>query len=108
MFMKEIACTRSKVAVRTTLLIKATDKSCPSDKWTKEYEGYLMAPGMTANKGEYICMDKDMKQPDGEVKFGISEMYHSPEIQEVAIECGSLPCTPYEAIKPIFCVVCSI
>ncbi|CAL1275476.1 unnamed protein product [Larinioides sclopetarius] len=108
MYMKEIACVRCRVAIRTTVLVKTADKSCPNDKWTKEYEGYLMAPGQQSNKGEYICMDKDMKQPDGEVKFGNTDQGHLPEIQEVAIECGSLPCKPYEANKPIPCVVCTI
>lgn len=108
MFMKQIACVRCRAGLRTTVLVKVADKSCPSDKWTKEYEGYLMAPGQKSNKGEYICMDKDMIQPVGTVKFGSPEDSHWPEIQEVAIECGSLPCKPYEANKPIPCVVCTV
>ncbi|GFQ63775.1 uncharacterized protein TNCT_349931, partial [Trichonephila clavata] len=108
MFMKQIACVRCRAGLRTTVLVKAADKTCPSDKWTKEYEGYLMAPGQTSNKGEYVCMDKDMIQPVGEVKFGNPDNSHWPEIQEVAIECGSLPCKPYDANKPIPCVVCTI
>ncbi|GIY05992.1 stonustoxin subunit alpha [Caerostris darwini] len=108
MYMKQIACVRCRAPIRTTMLMKVADKVCPSDKWTKEYEGYLMAPGQKSNKGEYICMDKDMKEPQGEVKFGNSDTNHLPEIQEVSIECGSLPCTPYVKDRPIPCVVCTI
>ncbi|GIX82123.1 hypothetical protein CEXT_628921 [Caerostris extrusa] len=108
MYMKQIACARCRAAIRTTVLMKVADKVCPSDKWTKEYEGYLMAPGQKSNKGEYICMDKDMTEPQGEVKFGNSDTNHLPEIQEVSIECGSLPCTPYVKDRPIPCVVCTI
>ncbi|GFU03152.1 uncharacterized protein TNCV_2720651 [Trichonephila clavipes] len=108
MFMKQIACVRCRAGLRTSVLVKMADKTCPSDKWTKEYEGYLMAPGQASSKGEYVCMDKDMIQPVGEVKFGNPDNSHWPEVQEVAIECGSLPCKPYDANRPIPCVVCTI
>lgn len=105
---KPMACAKCRAALRTTVLIKMADKSCPTDKWTKEYEGIVMAPGMYNSKGQYICVDVNMKQPDGEIKFGNSDESHLAEVQEVTIECGSLPCGPYEAQKPIPCVVCTI
>ena len=35
------------------------------DGWTREYYGFVMAADSSHRKGDYICMDRDMKTLPG-------------------------------------------
>lgn len=101
---KNLGCAICRCSSRTATLVKVAEKSCP-EGWTKEYEGHLMAPGK-GTKGEFICVDKDMHEPDGQPAFGGTDNIQN--VKEATVSCGSLPCKPYEEMKPIECVVCTI
>ena len=80
--------------------------TCPQS-WTEEYTGYLMAERNhdhhRSNK-VYECLDKDIESVPGE------EQNHDNValIQLVSAVCNvGLPCPPYEANRPITCVVCT-
>ncbi|XP_055924612.1 uncharacterized protein LOC129956705 [Argiope bruennichi] len=104
---KHIACSVCRSPHRTATLIKPGDTKCPK-KWTKEYEGLLMAPGIDDAKGEYVCVDKNMQEAVGNITFGTTKGTDVFKIQEVKIECGGLPCGPYADDKAVPCVVCTI
>lgn len=103
---KTFACAHCKLTSRASVLVKMAAKSCP-DNWVKEYEGYVMAPGKSSEKGEFICIDKDMQEPNGSVSFGNSIDSQWQQVREVTAICGALPCGPYEESKIIPCVVCT-
>ncbi|CAL1275481.1 unnamed protein product [Larinioides sclopetarius] len=103
---KHIACSVCRLPHRTATLTIPGDTECPK-KWTKEYEGLLMSPGMDEAKGEYVCVDKNMQEATGNITFGTTEGAHVFKIQEVSIQCGGLPCGPYANDKAIPCVVCT-
>ncbi|GIY14106.1 uncharacterized protein CEXT_655221 [Caerostris extrusa] len=104
---KQVACAICRSAHRTVVLVKPGDSQCP-EKWTKEYNGFLMAPGIDDPKAEYVCVDVHMQQAKGNITFGTDEGTHIFKIQEVSVMCGGLPCGPYQADKPIPCVVCTV
>lgn len=107
MFNKNFACANCRIGNRTATLVKMAATSCP-DKWVKEYEGYVMAPGTFSTKfGEYICVDQSMKEPNGNIAFG-GALEAVQEILEVSVSCGALSCERYKKSKPIPCVVCTI
>ena len=103
---KYLACAHCRVLSRTALIVEMATKVCP-EGWTKEYDGYLMASGKET-KGEYICVDENMKEPKGSGTFGSGNKANFQELKEVTVLCGSLPCESYEQYKPIDCVVCTI
>lgn len=103
---KHLACSHCRSISRTAVVVQMAMKTCPNG-WTKEYDGYLMAPGKQ-HKGEYICVDRDMQEPNGQVTFGKSNDGSVPELKEVTVLCGSLPCVTFEESKPIDCVVCTL
>lgn len=103
---RNLACAHCRALSRTALIVKVATNVCP-DGWIKEYGGYLMAPGK-GTKGEYICVDQDMKEPSRPVNFGSPQKNSFQELKEVTVRCGSLPCERYEQSKPIDCVVCTI
>ncbi|GBN97877.1 hypothetical protein AVEN_94057-2-1, partial [Araneus ventricosus] len=104
---KHIACSVCRSPHRTATLTKPGDTECPK-KWTKEYVGLLMTPGLDDAKGDYVCVDKNMQEATGNITFGATEGTHVFKIQEVSIQCGGLPCGPYAKDKAIPCVVCTI
>ncbi|GFU03140.1 uncharacterized protein TNCV_2720551 [Trichonephila clavipes] len=107
MSFKRIACAFCRSPHRTTLIVKPGDSECPKN-WTKEYNGLMMAPGRSDPKGEYVCMDLHMQQPSGIITFGTTDESHVFKVEEVSVQCGSIPCGPYKEDQPVPCVVCSI
>ncbi|GFT95197.1 MACPF domain-containing protein [Nephila pilipes] len=107
MTFKQVACARCRSSHRTTLITKPGDSACPKN-WTKEYNGLMMAPGRNDPKGDCVCMDLHMQPPSGNITFGTKDASHVFKIQEISIQCGSIPCGPYKSDQPIPCVVCSI
>lgn len=103
---KNLACSHCRSISRTALVTKMATSVCP-DGWVKEYDGYLMAASKDA-KGEFVCVDKDMREPNGQVTFGESKDGSTQELKEVTVLCGSLPCEIYVEMKPIECVVCTV
>lgn len=86
------------------LLMVPAKKTCPSG-WTMEYDGYLMAERSVSNhlsQSNYICLDKDF-----EFIQGGSNPQIRAQIMFVEVNCGILPCPPYEEGNELACVVCS-
>ncbi|GFR03434.1 uncharacterized protein TNCT_6821 [Trichonephila clavata] len=107
MAFKRIACAFCRSPYRTTMIMKPGDSECPK-YWTKEYNGLMMAPGRSDPKGEYVCVDLHMQSPSGNITFGTTDESQVFKIEEISIQCGSIPCGPYKGDQPIPCVVCSI
>ena len=71
--------------------------------WTKQYSGYLMADYFNhPSPSEYICVDEAF---DGRV--GSEDNHNGRLLYYTMSRCGSLPCPPYQELKPVSCVVCS-
>ncbi|XP_076470598.1 uncharacterized protein LOC143300654 [Babylonia areolata] len=100
---QDVLCSVCRAPQPTTLMMPAT-LVCPAG-WTAQYSGHLMSERLdSAGRTEYVCVDGDMKYrlAGGADKLGAQFFY-------VMTVCdGTLPCPPYQHLKPVTCVVCSL
>ena len=101
-----VPCAVCYTSQRSSKLMIPGRRSCPQS-WTEEYEGYLMAEH--SNPGHkhtmvYECVDiKDGEVvPDEGHDSGGALFYLTGAVCNVG-----LPCPPYEANRPMTCVVCT-
>ena len=76
--------------------------TCPTT-WTEEYDGYLTSAyhGHGNNK-VFECMDNSPERvPGGGVDQQAALFYHNK------VECGVLPCPPYNNRNILTCAVCT-
>ncbi|XP_078000350.1 uncharacterized protein LOC144452978 [Glandiceps talaboti] len=99
----DVPCALCRVPTRGVKLMIPAKKECP-EKWTKEYNGYLMASPHTQNaQYKFECMDEAP-----EVRPGTQTSKSGALFYVVEGYCGSLPCAPYVSGRELTCVVCTI
>ena len=99
---RNIPCAVCRVQMRSTAMMVPARMACPYS-WTREYYGFLMAAHSTLAKGNYICMDREMRSLPGHAGHQLAN-----DLYPVTTECGfGLDCPPYLASKPITCVMCT-
>ena len=84
-----------------TLMIPGTD-SCP-EGWIREYFGYLMAGREDLHTSSFICVDYNATTLQGSE----GHTRNSADAYRVEVDCGVIPCPPYNSEKELTCVVCS-
>ena len=99
---RNIPCAVCRVHTRSTVIMVPAHNTCPHG-WTLEYYGFLMAAHNNHRKGDYICMDREMKTLPGHAADRNGDLLYS-----VTTECNyGLDCPPYQAVKPFTCAVCT-
>lgn len=97
-----IPCAVCMTTLRELVLMIPGKTSCPP-LWTKEYEGYIMSERMDQQRSTFECVDKNQVSVTASRRnFNGALFYH------VEVQCGELPCPPYNAEKELNCVVCTI
>lgn len=74
---------------------------CPKG-WTKEYGGYLMAPGKEFYRAEYICVDAKPNLSAGQKGKNVGYLNF------VDTNCDALDCGKFKKDLEVSCVVCSL
>ena len=98
-----VPCTICRVSTRPTVVMIPAKVNCPSS-WTREYYGFLMGGQMTDKRTTFVCVDNDresLSETSADIHDG-AFFYHT----EASCTSG-LPCTPYNAINELNCVVCT-
>ncbi len=87
--------------VRDVVLMLPAKITCPPN-WTLEYSGYLMSEWYNHYRTSYKCVDKDPESVPGSAT---NDNYVQFLLTEV--NCGALPCPPYDSQKEVTCAVCT-
>ena len=95
-------CENRKTSTTVTLFGQT---KCPVG-YQADYSGYTFAHYYTSShrKGEYVCIDNS---PETYV-YGSSSSYGQAQLYPVEVECGTIPCPPYEQDRELPCVQCSL
>ena len=80
----------------------AGNRTCP-DKWTKEYEGVLVASAYSHQRSSYVCLDKEAEVVVGGGTDTDGALFYASEVT-----CHALPCPPFVNGYEIACVVCTL
>ena len=99
---RNIPCAVCRVHARSTVIMVPAHNTCPHS-WTREYHLFLMAGANTHGKGNFICMDREMKTLPGHAADRNGHLMYG-----VTTQCTyGLDCPPYQASKPFTCAVCT-
>ncbi|XP_070535345.1 short-chain collagen C4-like [Ptychodera flava] len=97
-------CAVCRVKSRGTLLMVPARNECPSEEWTREYYGYLMAAHHTHKRSEYLCVDRNPEaMPDSAGNENGALLY----VVEGRCDEAGLPCGPYATGYELTCAVCT-
>ena len=97
---RNIPCAVCRVQTRSTVIMVPAHNSCPQG-WTRENYGFLMATANSHGKGNFICMDREMKTLPGHGANRNGLLMYS-----VTTECSyGLDCPPYHTGKPFTCTM---
>ncbi|XP_002739532.3 uncharacterized protein LOC100376441 [Saccoglossus kowalevskii] len=100
---QDAICAVCKANHRGSVLMVPARNECPSNKWTREYHGFLMSAYYNQKQnGEFICVDR---QARGSVNSNSNQ--NGALLYPVYGSCGSLPCGPYVEGHELTCVVCT-
>ena len=99
---RNIPCAVCRVQMRSTGIMIPARNTCPPG-WSREYYGFLMGAHHTHTKGNYICMDQEMKTLPGHAADRNGNVLYS-----VSSACNyGLDCPPYQNDKPLTCAMCT-
>ncbi|PIK38184.1 putative short-chain collagen C4 [Apostichopus japonicus] len=106
----DMPCAVCKSTSRFSKLMIPAKNTCPSDEWTLEYGGYLMAERSHAShqRSMYICVDRALQTLDrthGSASArGLLDLVES----RCSSSGGGLPCGPYIDGYELTCAVCTL
>ncbi|XP_070558244.1 short-chain collagen C4-like isoform X2 [Ptychodera flava] len=98
-------CAVCRVKSRSTVLMVPARNECPSEDWTREYFGYLMAEHHNHKRAEYVCVDRN---PEARPNSGSNKDGALLYPVEGRCDAGTLPCGPYTTGYELTCAVCTI
>ena len=98
---RNIPCAVCQVQTRSTALMVPAHSTCPYG-WTREYHGFVLGAHYTYTKREHICVDREMKTLPGYPGNEDGNLLYS-----ASVKCNGLDCPPFQAEKPITCVMCT-
>lgn len=107
----DVTCAVCKATGRYSHLMVPGKHTCPSDEWTLEYEGYLMAERSHSVhvKSEFLCMDRTPRPVPGSAGAASA---NSGRLTVVEPKCsnsgGGLPCETYPSGSEFTCAVCTM
>ena len=97
-----VPCAVCLAATRETVLMLPAKTTCPTS-WTKEYDGYIMAPYYSQRRSTFECVDRSQESvPGSQANTNGALCYH------VEATCNGLQCPPYDPQKELTCAVCTI
>lgn len=97
-----VPCAVCMARERGMVLTIPAKTTCPP-LWTREYQGYIMSERMDQERSTFECVDRAQASVSGsQANFNGALLYH------VEVQCGELPCPPYDAEKEVNCVVCTM
>ena len=98
----DVPCVVCYVSTRNAKVMIPGTYMCP-DKWTSEYQGYLMAERYSHHRSTFECVDKNAQEAAGG-----SNKYNAALFYFVEPRCNALNCPPYgKEGKEMTCVVCT-
>ncbi|XP_065903527.1 short-chain collagen C4-like isoform X2 [Dysidea avara] len=97
----DVLCAVCYVAIRSAMYMIPAKHTCPTG-WTTEYNGYLMSEHRSDPRSVFSCVDKLLKAVPGSTSIQEGIIFTPIEVQ-----CGTLPCPPYEGTKELTCAVCT-
>ena len=90
-------------AARNAMIMVPAKITCPS-KWTREYNGYLMAAYYKhASPKNFVCVDIDAQPVRGEEHDTNGALFYHARVGN----CRGIDCPPYNTKKDLACVVCT-
>lgn len=107
----DVPCAVCKAPSRFAKLMVPGKNSCPSDEWTLEYGGYLMAERSHSvhHRSLHICVDREMQVLDrtsGGASGNARALLNLVE-GRCSSSGGGIPCGPYVDGFEITCAVCT-
>ena len=94
-----VPCAVCMATGREFVLMIPGKTSCPS-LWTKEYEGYIMSERIDQKRSTFECVDSSQEHvSETQANRNGALLYH------VEVQCGELPCPPYDPQKELNCVL---
>lgn len=107
----DLPCTVCQASSRYSKLMVPAKNVCPSEAWTLEYAGYLMAERSQSGhkRSMYICVDREMQvveRTHGRATDGTRALLDLVESRCVTSG-GGLPCGPYIDGYELTCAVCT-
>ena len=95
-------CAVCHVNGRGEQLMVPGNRTCP-EKWTKEYEGILVADAYSHKRTMYVCLDGNPEVVAGGGPNTNGGLFYAAETT-----CTALPCPPFVLGNEIACVVCTL
>ncbi len=97
----EAPCAVCYTPLRSAVLMLPAKLTCPPN-WTREYSGYIMAALIHDYRTSYTCVDKNPESVPGSAGDHAPAVFYLTEVN-----CGTLPCPPYDSQKEVTCAVCT-
>ncbi|PIK38185.1 putative short-chain collagen C4 [Apostichopus japonicus] len=107
----DVPCAVCQSPSRYSMLMMPAKNACPSEDWTLEYGGYLMAERSYSShmRSMYICVDRELQTR--ERTHGLGTDHNRGLLDLVESRCvvsgGGLPCSPYVDGYELTCAVCT-
>lgn len=107
----DVPCAVCQSPSRYSMLMMPAKNACPSEDWTLEYGGYLMAERSYSShmRSMYICVDRELQTR--ERTHGLGTDHNRGLLDLVESRCvvsgGGLPCNPYVDGYELTCAVCT-
>ncbi|PIK48099.1 putative short-chain collagen C4-like [Apostichopus japonicus] len=107
----DVPCAVCKAPTRFAQLMIPGKNLCPSNEWTLEYRGYLMAERAHSvhQRSMYICVDQEMQTIDRTHGSATGALHALLDLVEgrCVSSGGGLPCGPYVDGYELTCAVCT-
>ena len=96
-----VPCAVCRVRGRDSKLMIPAKMSCP-DKWTLEYQGFLMSGRASDRRTMFECIDRALESVSGSKGNN-----NGGRLFNVEATCNGIHCPPYYTDRELMCVVCT-